>query len=188
MALNIDSMKNKANEIIKKAQVDYYTAKEQDKNEKQLTLRPGETLKFPDYDGFYFSENRDKCNDILSGYRSDINKMLEEVNKEIKVKRSEPPTNEQANLLTALSIGKPTIEEVTNALETHSGNYVTYSALQRIAVQNEYYLSDEMNPLNDLISLQNSLSHDTDSLYMANAEKGLNPLARQFVEYMDNIM
>ena len=188
MALDIDSMKSKANGIIKKAQVDYYTAKEQDKNEKQMTLKPGETLTLPDYNGFYFSENRDKCDDILSGYRSDLNKMLEEVKKEIKVKSAEPPTSEQANLLTALSIGKPTIEEMANALETHSGNYATYSALQRIAVQNEYYLSDDMNPLNNLISLQNTLSHDVDNLYMTNAEKGLNPITRQFVEYMENIM
>ena len=187
MSLSIDSMKSRANEIIKKAQVDYFTLKEVDKNKKQSTLNPGETLGFPNLDGFYFSEYRDECNNILSGYRSELCKMLDEVKAEIKTRAAEPPTTEQANLLTALSIGKPTEEELYTALERHSGNYATYSAIQRIATNNEYHFNDNLNPLNDLICLQNSLSHDTDSLYMANAEQGLNPVARQFVEYMENL-
>ena len=187
MLLTVKSMKDKSKEIIKKAQADYYTAKEQDKNEKQMTLRPGETLSFPNYDGFYFSENRDKCDDILSGYRSQINKMLEEVRTEVKTKSAEPPTSEQANLLTALNIGEPTETEILNALETHSGNFATYSALQRIANKNGYHFDDKLNPLNDLLSLQSTLATDVNKLYVSNAETGLNPAAVQFAEQMAGI-
>ena len=182
MSLNIDSMKSKAKEIIKKAQADYYTAKEQDKNEKQSTLKPGETLTFPAYNGFYSSENRDKCDNILFKYRSEINKMLEEVRAEVKIKSAEPPTSEQANLLTALNIGEPTETEILNALETHSGNFATYSAIQRIATKNGYHFDDSLNPLNSLLSLQTSLAKDSNNLYIANAENGLNPAALQFAE------
>ena len=183
LKIKIDGYKNKSAELIKKASVDYELYRKRDKELKTSSLKPGETLGFATFDGFYSSEMRDKCEEQLQTYRADIVSMLEEVKSEVRKKSSEPPTTEQANLLTALSVGKPNKIELQNALDENKGNYATFSAINRLAAENGTHLdTDGKNPLDDLLDVQSSLARDLNRLYTSNAEKTLSASYSAFMD------
>lgn len=184
MLYTIDTIKNKSKEIVNAAMVDYKFMLEKDKNEKTSSLKPGETLGFANYNGFYSSVNRDNCANVLNGYASQINELLNDVNQEYNKKISEPPTTEQTNLLTVLAIGKPSKEELQSVLNANKGNYATYSAINRIANENDLHL-DAVNPLQDLENVKNSLSEDLNSLSIHSAANRLNPSYQAFAELMN---
>lgn len=184
MIHSIETLISKAKDIKQKAAVDYQYLRERDKNEKASTLKPGETLGFSSYNGFYSVENRDKCDAMLLGYRSQMQDLLKEVNEELNKRRTEPPTTEQANLLTALSVGEPTKEDLQAALNNNKSNYLTYSAINRIASQNGLYLDDSENPLNDLQAASDYINQGSRALYTADAERSLTPGMMSFVDSM----
>ena len=187
MFSGIDSINEKARNIMGKAVEDYNSLRKQDKNTKTSSLNPGEKLGFATNWGFYYPENAKKCDDVLSGYRSELNSLLDEVKTEIKTKTAEPPTTEQANLLVALSVGKPEREELFNAMENNLNNYATFSALNRLAAENEMYF-DIKSPIEDLKDLEYSLSGKINRLYTANAEQGLSPASIAFENFMTGNM
>ena len=184
MTYSIETLISKAKEIKKNACIDYHTLREKDKNDKAITLKPGENLGFSSYNGFYFSENRDKCDDMLSGYRAKMGELIKELDEEINKKRTEPPTTEQANLLTALSVGEPTKEDLQAALNENKSNYMTYAAINRIAAANSIYLDDSENPLNDLQAANDYIKNSNNSLYTADAERSLSPSMMAFADAM----
>lgn len=183
----IDLVKSKSADIMKNASNDYQALKNKDKTAKAETLKPGENMGFPTYDNFYISDNRNKCDDILSGYRTQMNGLLDEVRTEIKKKSVEPPTNEQINLLSVLAIGKPTKEELQNALDLNNGNYSTYSAIHRIANENGIHLDDTKSPVADLQNLQMELANNVSSLYTNSAETRLSAGYQSFAELMGGV-
>lgn len=188
LSYRLEEIKNKSADILKRATTDYEHIRAKDKEMKTSELKPGEILGFATYDGFYSSEMRDKCESNLQGYRAEIMTMLEEVKSEIKKKSSEPPTSDQANLLTALSVGKPNKIELQNALDENSGNYATFSAINRLATENGLHLeTDGKNPLDSLLNTQTSLARDLNRLYTSNAEKTLSPAFSAFTDMMSNI-
>ena len=187
MFSGIDNINEKARNIMGKAVEDYNSLRKQDKNTKTSSLNPGEKLGFATNWGFYYPENAKKCDDVLAGYRSELNKLLDDVKTEIKAKTSEPPTTEQANLLTVLSVGKPTREELYSAMENNINNYPTFSALNRLAAENEMYF-DIKSPVEDLKDLEYSISGKINRLYTSSAEQGLSPASIAFENFMTGNM
>ena len=187
MFSGIESINEKARGIMGKAIEDYNSLKNADISTKKLSLNPGEKMGFATNWGFYYPENAKKCDDVLAGYRSELNYLLDEVKTEIKAKMTEPPTTEQANLLTALSVGKPTREELFNAIEQNIGNYATFSALNRLAAENEMYF-DVKSPFEDLKNLEYRISGNINRLYTSNAEHGLSPASIAFENFMNGEM
>ena len=186
MFIGIDSINEKSKNIVNNAVKDYQTMRENDRIEKANSLKPGENLGFATNRGFYSSNNMNKCDSILAGYRAELNGLLNDVKTEIKRKTAEPPTTEQANLLVALSVGKPTKEELQNAIENNISNYATFSALNRLAAENGYYF-DNKSPVDDLRDVEFSLSNNINRLYITNAENTLTPTAVQFVDFMQGV-
>lgn len=183
----IDLVKSKSADIMKNASADYQTLRSADKKEKAETMKAGEIMGFPMFDNFYSEDYRNRCDEILGGYRSQIRGLLEEVRAEIKTKSAEPPTNEQTNLLTVLAIGKPTQEELQNALDKNLNNFATYSAIHRIATDNGIHLDESKNPLADLQSLQMELANNESNLYTSNADTRLSASYQTFAELMGNV-
>lgn len=185
--MNVNLIKSKSADIMKSASTDYQNLRAADKKAKAETLKPGESLGYPTFSNFYIEDYRNICDEKLSGYREQIKSLLEEVRAEIKTKSVEPPTNEQTNLLTVLSIGKPTQEELQNALDKNTGNFATFSAIHRIAVDNGIYLDETNNPLHDLQSLQMQLANNEKSLYTDNADTSLSASYQDFSQLMSSI-
>lgn len=183
----IDLVKSKSADIMKSARTDYQLLRDADKKAKAENMKPGENMGFPMYDKFYNAEFQSKCNDVLGGYRNQMNGLLDEVRAEIKKKSVEPPTNEQTNLLSVLAIGKPTKEELQNALDENKGNYSTYSAINRIANENGIHLDATPNPISDLQNLQMELANNVSSLYTSNADTRLSASYTAFAEMMGNV-
>lgn len=178
----IDIVRSKSADIMKKASADYQALRSADQKAKAETMKPGETMGYPTFNNFYSADYKNKCDEVLTGYRSEIRSLLDEVRTEIKTKSAEPPTNEQTNLLTVLSIGKPTKEELQNALDTNTGNFATFSAIHRIATDNDIILDESKNPLADLQALQMELATNESNLYTNNAEKRLSASYMAFSE------
>lgn len=183
---NIDEITKKTTDIVNSAMVDYRTFRQKDDEQKKISLKPGEKLGFATNYGFYYPENAENCENALRNHRSKLAEMLEETKTEIKRKTAEPPTTEQANLLVALSVGKPTKEELQNAIENNLTNYTTYSALKRIAAENEIYI-DSRSPVDDLRDVENNISNSINRMYVSRAESGLSPAFNQFANLMNGI-
>ena len=186
MLYTIETIREKTKDIMNKAIVDFQTYKEMDKEEKAKTLKPGENMGFPTNNGFYSAELFKQCEQKLSGYQAEVNKMLEDVRAEVKKKSAEPPTPEQANLVNVLSIGRADKTELQNALDENISNYATYSAINRIAATNGIHL-DGLNPLDNLLNCQSSLARSVNNLSIRNAEKTLNPAFMEFSDIFDTM-
>lgn len=185
--MNIELIKNKSADIMKNASDEYQALRTADKKAKAETINAGETLGFPTYDHFYNPDYKNKCDEVLAGHREKIRMLLDEVRAEIKTKSAEPPTNEQTNLLTVLAIGKPTQEELQNALDKNLNNFATYSAIHRIATDNGIHLNENKNPLSDLQNLQMELANNENGLYTSNADTRLSASYQSFAELMENV-
>ena len=185
--MNIDLIKSKSADIMKSACDDYQALRSADKKAKAEMINPGELMGYPSYSNFYDADYRDRCDAVLSEHRAKMHDLLDEVRTEIKTRSAEPPTNEQANLLTVLSIGKPTQEELQNALDKNCNNFATFSAIHRIATENDMHLDERKNPLNDLQNLQRELANNETSLYTENADKRLSASYQSFAELFENV-
>lgn len=182
--INIDAIKEQTSKILNDAMLDYQTMREKDKNEKAAALNPGENIGFASYNGFYSSDNRDKCGEILASHRAKIEKFIREIDTEIEKKASTPPTPEQTNLLMSLSIGKPSQEELETVLNANKDNYAMFSAINRIAVNNGYHCISNDSPIADLTSTKDYLTSRQSMLYAEKAETNLTPSFLQFAELM----
>lgn len=180
MVHSIDSIKKMRKDILMAAVNDYQALKEVDRKAEAENLKPGQTMGFTNYDGFYALNYRDEADKVLKSYSAKMGELLNEVQGEIKIKASEPPTTEQANLLTALSVGAPTKEELQHVLDANSGNYAMYNALNRLAEKNGYYLNGE-SPIKSLVDLSNNLQSSCNTL---NIHNGAN-LTPGFVEFTE---
>lgn len=185
--MNIDFIKSKSADIMKSASENYQALRTADQRAKAETLKAGENIGFPTYDKFYNESYKNKCDEVLADFRAQNRLLLDEVRAEIKNKSVEPPTNEQTNLLTVLSIGKPSKEELQNALDKNTNNFATYSAIHRIATDNGIHLDERNNPLSDLQNLQMELANNENSLYTNNADTRLSASFQSFAELMGNV-
>lgn len=176
MLYTINTTREKSKEILHAALNGYNAIKEKDRRENAESLQPGQNVGYANYNGFYKLENRESAANELFGYREQINNLLNDVENEINKRVSEPPTTEQTNLLTVLSIGKPTKEELQAVLNANKDNYSVCSALGRIAAENGFILNgDTPNEIKELNNLQAELSSHAALLDIANAETHLTP-------------
>lgn len=183
MLHSIDSIKKMKSDILKSACVDYHALRESDKRAEAESLKPGERMGFANYNGFYSLNNRDKASEVLGSYNVKMNELLKEVQDEIKAKASEPPTTEQANLLSVLSVGAPSKDELQMVLDANGGNYAIFNALNRLADANGYHLEGE-NPIKSLVDTSNSLQSACKLLNVYDAENNLTPGFLQFADMM----
>ena len=181
MLYTINTTREKSGEILKAALNSYNALKDADRRKNAESLNPGQKVGYANYNGFYNLEYRDAASHELSNYKSQINGLLDEVKTEINKKMSEPPTAEQTNLLTTLSIGKPTKEDLQAVLDANKDNYAVYSAISRIAAENNMYLNGE-TPLQELTDLQAELISKSSLLDITKAETHLTPGMLSFME------
>ena len=179
--INIQEIKSKKNDILKAALSDYEYLRENDRKAEAEKMIPGQKMGYANYSGFYSIENRDKAAEVLGSHKVKIRELLNQVENEINTLAAEPPTTEQTNLLTVLSIGNPTKEELQKVLDANGNNYAMYNAINRLAKENGIYL-DGVNPLQDLSNLKDNLKSTENVLFIGDADKKLTPGYVAFID------